>query len=154
MNRTMNATDLEKTTVMVATNIGAAATPLASQWIDTRGWSWVDWTVTFNAASNLTAVVAQFEQYSGSTTAPAGYPAANADVREVNVETWDSGAARFEQTAYKAASPTKVAPAYNTEGWTFTTPAHGRFMRIVVYGDGVAAPSVADICVVSAFRRS
>lgn len=150
----MNATDTEKTSVMVATNIGIAATPIASLWIDTRGWSWVDWTVTLDAAVNLTAIVAQFEQYSGSTTPPAGYPAADEDVREVNVETWDTAAARFEQTVYKAASPAKVAPAYNGEGWTFTTPAHGRFMRIVVYGDGVAAPTSNDVCVVSAFRRS
>lgn len=153
-NRTVMPSDASSASVRDATNLGNQANPTVTNWLDTRGWSWVDFICTMDNAVNTTSLVVVFEQASGAT-APAGtYPASDAGVRSFAHESWDSTSNSFKQKKYTAESPTLGAGGYAGEGWTFTVPTHGRWVRMVVYGTGISSPSGNDTVVVHGYRRS
>lgn len=153
-NRTVMPSDAEHLSALAATNLGNQANPNPTGWIDTRGFSWVDFFCEFDSASNATSLVATFEQASTLAEPSTAYPATVANVRSFAHESWDSGSSTFQQQAYVAVSPTLSAGDYADEGWVFTVPAHGRWVRMVVYGTNISSPSSSDVITVRAYRRS
>ena len=155
-NRTVMPSDAEYLPALSGSNVGTMGAANVTAWIDVRGFSWVDFICEFGTAANITAVTVLFEQGTTLAEPSATYPATSPNVRKLAVESYDStpSVERYIQRTYIAESPSTIPGGWANQGWAFTVPVHGRWLRMVLWGQGISSVTSSDTVTIRAYRRS